>query len=177
MSGPLARFSDRIFARMLPVWLRYRAATEGACLACRLLDIPLFVLGMLMKSIHADDLADELGRATALVCGAARDAVQLRLQSASDSLLEESWLPLGLRSILGEELAVLRSRVKRGRITWQEFADCVGALLSAAEAYGAKVRGSRVLGELRLLDAMAESQTDAKAMDDTSGSPYYARAI
>jgi len=132
---------------------------------------------MFMKSIHADYLADDVGHQAAMVFGAARDAVELRLQSASLNLLEESWLPLGLRSILGEELAALRNRVRRGRINWQEFADCIGALLSAAEAYGSKVQGSQVLGELRLLGAMAESQTDAQALDDTSSTPYYARAM
>ena len=89
-------------------------------------------------------------------CAASRvpTRTQLRIGRIQNALLSENWLPIGLRSLLAQELPKLRDSLatKRGSKCYEAARERIHELALASFSYGPSLLKSDAVTQLRVLD-------------------------
>ena len=81
-----------------------------------------------------------------------RSAAVGRIERILAAIRDESWLPLGLRTLLAEEVTSLRDELCRGEITLEQVGERVHGIALSSFAYREVVMRSEAVTQLRVLD-------------------------
>lgn len=80
------------------------------------------------------------------------DTAIKRMQTILESLLGESWLPMGLRSMLVEEISEMQSQLQNRVLGMEEVSARVHAIALSSFSYEDLLSRSEAIAQLRILD-------------------------
>ncbi|MDQ8202619.1 hypothetical protein [Pelagicoccus sp. SDUM812003] len=81
------------------------------------------------------------------------EALAERAARVEEALLSETWLPMGLRSLLACDMPWIRRRLAEGKRFWQsKVAERVHELALTSFRYGPELLDSEAVAQLRVLD-------------------------
>lgn len=93
-----------------------------------------------------------------------REKLRARLREALHAVATEQWLPLGIRSLIAEELTAMHKTLATDSPTVLERLGAKARELSiTASSYGEPLRNSATYGQLRLIDLELTAQTESSA--------------
>lgn len=96
------------------------------------------------------------------------------IERIRESTLAEKWLPLGLRSVIAEEVGTFLQFLTRPDVELGDLAKCIGQLSASVDEYGEFVSESKAVAEIRLLN---EHLSLGASSSRGSGNRYYCRAL
>ncbi|MEM9158062.1 MAG: hypothetical protein AAGB46_03360 [Verrucomicrobiota bacterium] len=75
-----------------------------------------------------------------------------RMQRILESLIDEMWLPMGLRTMLAEEITSLRDQLEKALIELGKVAERIHAVALSTFSYSDLMSRSETVAQLRILD-------------------------
>lgn len=79
------------------------------------------------------------------------EKVSQRIDHLFDALAVETWLPMGFRTALAEEVTRLRASLNGSKPDWKQVAWVMRSIELFAQTYGDTVRDSRAMAHISLL--------------------------